>query len=73
VNVDECARAADIYQCGVEKAPAVTTQIKNSLASNALLTTVRLVPLIFCQSATNVRDRKLKNIVVTIIKRNSIY
>jgi hypothetical protein len=30
-NEDECVAAADIYQCGKEKAPEVTNAIQNSL------------------------------------------
>jgi len=31
---DECAAAADIYQCGKENAPAVTNAIQTQLTSN---------------------------------------
>jgi len=40
VNADECARAADIYQCGRDKAPAVTNAIQSKVASSVL--TVRI-------------------------------
>jgi hypothetical protein len=30
-NVDECARAAEIYQCGKENAPLVTNAVQSGL------------------------------------------
>jgi hypothetical protein len=34
VNDDECAKAAEIYQCGKEKAPVVTSAIQSALTDN---------------------------------------
>ena len=32
-NVDECERAAEIYQCGKEKAPLVTHAVQSGLTN----------------------------------------
>jgi hypothetical protein len=37
---DECARAADIYQCGREKAPDVTNALQNELTPSSTVFTV---------------------------------
>jgi len=37
---DECVKAADIYQCGREKAPSVTSAIQSGLTNNVAPPTV---------------------------------
>jgi len=37
VEEEQCAKAAEIYQCGKEKAPEVTSAIQNSLTSDQIV------------------------------------
>jgi hypothetical protein len=41
VEEEQCAKAAEIYQCGKEKAPEVTSAIRNSLTSDQLVDGVK--------------------------------
>jgi len=45
-SMDECSKAAEIYQCGVEKAPQMTLAIQNKLTNTEPLSGVTLIQLI---------------------------
>jgi len=46
VNPDECAAAADFYQCGKEKAPSVSNAIQAGMKDSVKSLSVRISYLI---------------------------
>jgi len=59
VNADECARAADIYQCGRDKAPAVTNAIQSKVLNS--VPAVRIDVFVICGRSMFQKSKKIKH------------
>jgi hypothetical protein len=56
--VDECERAAEIYQCGKEKAPQVTGAMQSGLTDLSPMPQVFYTLVLLC---TNMQEKSIKN------------
>lgn len=56
--MDECERAAEIYQCGKEKAPQVTGAMQSGLTDLSPMPQVFYTLVLLC---TNMQEKSIKN------------